>query len=133
MAKLSFFIACETITGNGSGPVINVPMLAIRPPVIPSAFSFSASVGITDLPKKDFNELQIQVYDSDNNKIYSSPINKLPLITPNGSKMPYEYEGFVIGLDIRNLFFACNGEYRFEFYLNGEKFGECKIPVYARG
>lgn len=133
MTKVSFFLVCETIIGGTAGPVINTPLLILRPPVIPSTFSFGAVVGITGLPNIKSNDFQIRIYDPSNNKIYESPIHNLPLLTSSGSKIPHEYEGFIMGVDIRNLFFNSEGEYKFEFYLNGEKFGEYKIPVFARG
>lgn len=136
MAKLVSFVVCESInnmpTPNmGVVPHIVAPQLALRPQFIPGNFSFGILVGIADMNLRTTNKMKFTITSPDGTVIQDSGENELPII-PKEDVLPQKYQGFMMCMDIRNLVIACEGEYSFSFYLNGECIGTQNIPVYKR-
>lgn len=137
MAKISSFVLCDAITNittpyGDSVPQLMAPQPVLRPPVIPSTYSFGITIGITGVIFQANNVIRMTIISPKGDEIYNSgEINLGPI--PEDDILPAEYQGFIISTDIRNLIIDCEGIYHASIDLNNEKVGEKEIPVFRKG
>lgn len=136
MANLVSFIVCESINNMpaaqmGSVPMLIAPQIALRPQFVPGNFSFGMAVGISDIDLRTTNKMRFIIKCPDGTIVQDSGENELP-IAPKGDTLPPKHQGFMMCMDIRNLAIPSEGEYEFEFYLNGECVGKKEVPIFKR-
>lgn len=136
MAKMVSFVVCDAINnvlpdGETNVPALISPQITLRPQFIPGNFSFGISVGVAGVDLRKENRVRMTISDPKENLIQVLGDNELPK-APDEDTMPLEFQGFTLIIDVRNLPIQCEGEYIFSLFLNGERIGTQKIPVFKR-
>lgn len=136
MPELAFIVVTEgsqtVMTPDGPNPQLMSPLIALRPPVLPTAFSFALSVGVRNVDLTKNNLFQLRICAPNGEEIYApEPFNlgsesKLP------ARLPEEYRGFVLVVDLRNVMFNTDGCYIIEIYINDVLIGTTKLPVFLK-
>lgn len=135
MAKLVSFAICDSVNNvqspNGTIITLSAPQIAIRPPFVPGMLSFGLAFGIAGVELAKQNTFRFTIKDPSDKVIQDSSDKQLP-IQPGTDRLPAEYQGFMISLDIRNQLFEVEGLYTFSIYLNSDLLDEKKVPVYRK-
>lgn len=128
MSKLSSFIyvAAMNQTDNGKGGQITTlinPLNCIVLPGLPSAFSFIASFGLTDLDSND--EVKFEMHDPEGKTVNTSEVSELLKTASKGANI----KGVQINIDLRNLMLNEEGTYESKVFINGKEEGIFPILV----
>ena len=107
MAKLFSFTICDSINNlpasGGTVPMLIAPQIALRPQFVPGNFSFGLAIGMSEIDLHISNKLKLVIQSPDGNVIHDSGETDLPIIS-KGDTLPQKYQGFMMCVDIRNLY-----------------------------
>lgn len=141
MPKLTSFMICDAINNmpikQADGKINNVPALfapvqALRPQFVPGNFSFGIAVGISDIDLNVSNKMLIRIKNPNDKIVHDSGIKEIPPAPHIDNKLPKEYQGFIMCIDIRNLSIDVEGIYIFELFLNDELMEKKEIPIFGQ-
>jgi len=137
MEKLVYFMISDSLQNviqpnNVSVPQLICPLLALRPQFIPSNFSFALTIGIQSVDLYTENKLKI-TFESPTGEILPNIGEfSLPKEQTKDHRLPTQYRGFVMSIDVRNFPFKIEGCYKFKVYFNDQLLSEQDMPVYIR-
>lgn len=137
MAKISSFVICDTITNvsNGENPQVQAlvnPQSILRPEFIPGTFSFGVSIGITGIVSDKPTDIKFEIQNP-KGEIIQTSAGVLPVVpvVPGDEKLPNEYRGYQINMDLRNLTIREDGIYKLLIKINKEELSR-DIPIFQR-
>ena len=131
MANLISFMVSDSAQNISGVQHIVAPTVALRPQFIPGTFSFAVSFGVSGINLNENNTMKIQIKKPSGAVIQELPDSPLPVIKEIDT-LPAEYQGFIGGLEFRNVVIDEEGCYEFEVYVNGELIGRRPIPIFKR-
>ena len=131
MARLISFMISDSAQNLSGVQHIIAPTVALRPQFIPGNFSFAVSFGVTGINLNDTNTMKIQIKKPSGTVIQELSDSSLPVIQEKDT-LPAEYQGFIGGLEFRNVVIDEEGCYEFVLYINGELVGKRPIPIFKR-
>lgn len=136
MAKISFFMICETINNvlaptGSTVPQLTNPFCVVRPEYIPGNYTFGIAVGVSGVNISEQNNMGFIIADPNNIVIQETPAFPLP-IAPIDDNLPKDQQGFLLSFEARNLPLSVEGVYKITFYINGEAIGTEEIPIFPR-
>lgn len=135
MAKLVAFLISENTQNvpklgtNDTVPQITSPVIALRPQVIPTNFSFAITFGVADIDMSQKNTLRLVLKRPSGAILQDFGTAELCEMQSTDT-LPLEYSGFIGSVDFRNTLIDEEGCYRIELYINGELIGERYIPIF---
>ena len=136
MPELAFITIAEStqniMTPNGPNPQLTGPLIVLRPPVLPTAFSFALSIGVRGVDHTQHNLCRFRICAPDGGEIFDQPPFALGQESQSSAHLPKEYQGFVLVADLRNVMFNVAGCYSIEVYLNDVLIGATKLPVFLK-
>ena len=136
MVKITSFMICNTIektTGvdpESGAPILVSPQVSVRPEFIPSNFSFGVAAGITNIDPSSDSRVKITIENPDGEIIFESDTVDLPKASNTDKKMPINYQGYMLTLDIRNLQIKKEGCYKFKVFIDDSLIDTKDIPIY---
>lgn len=135
MPKINMFMVCDSINNiqAAGGPVaqITAPREALRPPIIPGAYSFGIGVGIRGIDLQTPTRIRYTITDSEDNIIFDTGESELPPMSKPDS-IPIDFQGFLITTDVRNVVIKADGLYMFNLFVNGEQMEPQEVPIFKR-
>ena len=137
MPTVSTFIYCES-TNKPSQPneklIVNNPYSIIRPPYLPTVFSFSIVMHILDLDfDKESHSMKLIFKKKDSESVIIDTNNiHLPAKPKElqSINLPKEAQGININMEFLNVDLKESGFYVTEVYIDEEKIGS--YPIYIK-
>lgn len=124
--KLSSFLCCEKIILNSNEkPCIVDPLLELKLINVPSSYSFSLLLGLSDLNKNDNIRVELIAPDGEMVEIIDFDL-PLPPNFDGKEDVPFKA---MINLDAHNVEFKSLGIYSFKVKGNGEALSAFEIEV----
>ena len=135
MPNISTFMLCDSIQNiptvdGGFVPGLFSPQLALRPRVIPGAFTFGVAVGIVGVDLTKENILRAEILNPEGKTVFAQADEMLKVVSKDDVHLPKDNQGFILCTEIRNLGIETEGNYKFVVYINNEKIGEKEIPIF---
>ena len=136
MPKINMFIVCDSVNNipvNDNGSVMQLisPRVALRPPIIPGAYSFGVAVGVRGIDLKVPTRVRYTITDPEDKIIFDTGDTELPP-APAPDSMPFDYQGFLITTDVRNVVVNADGLYKFNLFINEEQLEPQEVPIFKR-
>lgn len=132
MAKVDSIIFClRTINMGEQGVSANIILSTITPEYVPGLFSFSVIISLLDLDSCGEHTCSIELKDPDDMVVASIENQPLPVLPPEISNLPIEYQGINIAVDWNNVNFRTSG-----LYTTVVLYDECEIgrkQIYVKG
>ena len=135
MAKISTFVLCDRIgqtkLQNGSEvPVLVGPIARLRPPFLPTLYSFGISVGMLDLGDTEEVQINFLLFDPKGECVFTTGTETYQAKSNIAENMPVEYRTLMCSMQLQNVQLSVEGLYELKIVINGEEIGIYKIPVY---
>lgn len=135
--KVTTFIYCLGTTNmEGKDAPLNamgvLPMLT--PEYIPSTFSFSIVVGLRGIDETQNHTMSIVFKAPDGTPLVEAKniLISVEQWKAGDKSLPKEYNGIMLGMDLRNVVMKDEGVYNTEVSFDGEKLGDYDIYVKAK-
>lgn len=137
MPIVSTFFYCES-TNKPSQPteklIVTNPYSIIRPPYLPTVFSFSVVIHILDFDLTEASHsLRLIFKKKDSESVIINTNNMSIPSTPKefqSQSLPQEAQGLNINMEFLNVDLKDSGFYVTEVYVDEEKLGE--YPIYVK-
>ena len=134
MPTINNFIYCQKAerSFDDEHQIVNASniFIALTPPFIPGAFSFSILFSINGVDISKNVVVRITFLDPDGKELVDTgEVILPPMPETEGPKLPYEVKGLVLSLDLQNVVFEKEGYHESVIYCNGEKLPGQKIYV----
>lgn len=128
MARVSYFIhALDTGKDPENKLIVRAPLNIIRPPFIPSTYSFSIVFSIMDIDPREKHHIRIIFKSPSGKKVFESdfetPVRKMT------EEVPVEYIGFTANIKLQNIPLEEEGHFESILIFNEERLGKYPIPV----
>ncbi|MBO0449369.1 hypothetical protein JZO76_07425 [Enterococcus sp. MJM12] len=103
---------------NSNIVVIN-PLLILRAPFVPTALSLAITILSTGITANEEHEMSISILSPDKHEIYTTGKNKF--------SVPGMSDNFNFNVDLKNIPFMTEGEYKILFELDQTKYDDTFI------
>lgn len=137
MAKLvSFMLSAisQNIPTSSGGTIqqLTGPTIVLRPRYVPSDYSFSITIGVSDFDLTRENTIKLVFKSPSGDTLIDTGDCSLPA-SPADALIPKEYQGAVMSAPFQNVELNSEGVYHLEILFNGESLGTKEIPVFRLG
>ena len=133
MLRINSFLISSSVSyeNNGNSIQLNAPLAIVSPPV-KGTYSFIVSLSVLGLDFYTQHNMQCVLTSPNGEKIFETKKSGIPVIEKDKTNnvLPEDFMGFLINIDLRNVFFNQSGLYEFDVFIDEKKLNIQYVPVW---